>query len=77
MNRAEALEALKTINIPRKTVYGEAIGTGFFFADAVAALGTWERASRHLSTLVKARKVRINLVQFGFTTHDFYAVVSA
>jgi hypothetical protein len=75
MNRTEALEVLKTINIPRKTVYGEAIGAGFFFADAAAAFGNWERAARRLSSLVKAGRVRVSSVQSGFTTHDFYSVI--
>jgi hypothetical protein len=77
MNRTEALAVLKTINIPCKTVHGEAIGTGFFFADAVGALGDFERASRYLAALIKVGAVRCTTVRLGFSTHDFYAVVSA
>lgn len=74
MNRTEALAALKTINTARTTVNADFNGTGFFFADAVAALGDFERASRHLAALIKAGAVRCTAVRLGFSTHDFYTV---
>lgn len=74
MNRIEALAALKTINTARTTVNSDFTGTGFFFADAVAALGDFERASRHLAALIKVGAVRCTTVRLGFSTHDFYAV---
>ena len=48
MTRTEALAILKTINVARAAVNGNFSGVGFFFADAVKALGDFERASRHL-----------------------------
>jgi hypothetical protein len=74
MNRTEAAAALKAINVSRTSVNADFSGVGFFFADAVAALGDFERASRHLSALVKAGYVRCTTVRLGFTTHDFYTI---
>jgi hypothetical protein len=74
MNRTEALAALKTINNARTSVNADFTGTGFFFADAVAALGDFERASRHLASLIKVGAVRCTTVRLGFTSHDFYTV---
>lgn len=73
MNRTEALDALKTINTARTTVNADFAGVGFFFTDAVAALGDFERASRHLASLVKVGAVRCKTMHIGFSTHDFYS----
>ena len=74
MNRTEALAALKVINTERTSVNGDFSGVGFFFADAVAVLGDFERTSRHLASLIKVGAVRCTTVNLGFTTHDFYTV---
>lgn len=72
MNRTEALAALTEITTARTDVHGAAIGSGFFFADAVAALGDFGRAVRSLRTLTGAGRVRCTTVQIGGTFHDFY-----
>lgn len=76
MNRTEALATLKTVNTTRTTVNADFTGVGFFFADAVAALGDFERASRHLAALLKVGSVHCTTIRLGFSTHDFYTVAA-
>ena len=72
MNRTEALAALTAITTVRTDVHGNNLGTGFFLADAVVALGDFDRASRAISALTKTGRVNCNPVMIGGTSHDFY-----
>ena len=68
------LDEAPKLSALHRVAMGEGCVTGFFFADAVAALGDFERASRHLAALIKVGAVRCTTVRLGFSTHDFYAV---
>lgn len=75
MNRTEALAVLTSITIDRTDVHGAPLGRGFFLADAVAAMGDFDRAVRHIGTLTRVGRVNCNKVVIGGTSHDLYRAV--
>lgn len=72
MNRAEAYALLAPLNTVKTTVNGQVLRSGFFFADALAVLETFERTCRVLSALTATGKINCTPVHIGGTTHDLY-----